>query len=362
MTAARRLRAVVAAVAGLVAAAAVPTAVPAGPYILQGPATPVGGIGLRLAGETVDLFGITLPDAAVDIGLDARDALSDATRGEVASCAVVPASPRPLARCAVAERDLALLLLERGLAYVDPARTGGTAIGDRYLDAADAARDAGLGLWSRPAAGAAPAALPSAGTPEGLLAPGAAWGLPAAIVGGGALAALAGLAAAVGAILFRRRRDRRAVCSLVATELLGRRRAVATIADMNPFGQAPKVRSAIARLGVLDHGYRSALPGLSLLPRDLRTRISAHYAACAAAAAMLALEQAGRRAGQPRDSAVADAFGDVVATLPELDAAIDALERLGAAARPAAPDDPAVSPAGPDAIDAAAPRPAAAAR
>lgn len=76
-------------VAGLLA----PAMPSAQPCVIQGPATPVSGIGIRLAGETVDLFGITLPDAA----MDALERLGAATRApasdsEVVSPTVVPTS------------------------------------------------------------------------------------------------------------------------------------------------------------------------------------------------------------------------------------------------------------------------------
>lgn len=118
---------------------------------VQGAAVAIDGERLRVNSTDLRLFGIVPPQLSASFGPQARMALDQMVTGKEVGCIVRDRSREGhlLATCRTAEtEDLALALLEKGLAVAARGSLAGTELIQPYLVAEQEAQNQRLGLWS----------------------------------------------------------------------------------------------------------------------------------------------------------------------------------------------------------------------
>jgi endonuclease YncB( thermonuclease family) len=133
---------------------------PLAPQSLEGPAKAVSGDRISLGDYQVRLYGIAAPDMGTERGPASRLALDSLLDGQRVKCTIFGKAPSSelLGQCSAGTTDLARQLLSQGLAAVYRDGMAGNedaANLDSAYDATEAqARQAGLGIWTKPAAAA----------------------------------------------------------------------------------------------------------------------------------------------------------------------------------------------------------------
>lgn len=122
---------------------------------------------LRIGDAEMRLFGVVPPQLTASYGPQARAALDALVTGKTVTCQIRDRGRdgRLLAVCKSGDRDLALDLLQRGLAVTARGSLSGSELSAAYLAAEQAAQTQRLGLWSgvmpAPAVVAAPPSSPA---------------------------------------------------------------------------------------------------------------------------------------------------------------------------------------------------------
>jgi endonuclease YncB( thermonuclease family) len=133
---------------------------PLTPPNLEGPAKAVSGDRIGIGDYQLRLYGIAAPDMATEHGPAARVALDSLLADQRVKCTVFGKTPASelLGQCNAGDADIAKQLLSQGLVAVyrdGMAGNQNAANLDSDYDAAETtARQANLGIWSKPAAAA----------------------------------------------------------------------------------------------------------------------------------------------------------------------------------------------------------------
>lgn len=119
--------------------------------MISGTAEAMDGELLRLNDTVVRLFGIVPPQLSASYGPQARAQLDRMVKGQVTGCVVRDRDRegRLLASCATTQTaDLALAMIQQGLAVVARGTVRNSDLGRAYAEAEQQAQQQGLGLWS----------------------------------------------------------------------------------------------------------------------------------------------------------------------------------------------------------------------
>lgn len=129
--------------------------------IVEGQATAIDTERLHIGDTDIRLFGVVPPQLSASYGPQARAWLDQLIQGETVTCRLRDQDARIAATCGTAKApDLALALLQQGLAVVARGSVRGTELAETYAQAEDQAQKQKVGLWSVVPVSAAVTILP----------------------------------------------------------------------------------------------------------------------------------------------------------------------------------------------------------